>query len=242
LTDHETVGAFHLDDGAITSLAAGQGIQLIAGIEIDAEIRGHEVHVLGHFLDPGNPPLLDHCHKVQTARRQRTAEELEQVNERLGGVIAHDDVFVGPRETYMRPNLILPLLDRQVFPSYGAAARWFRENIRPATKISRLTVPEAIDLIHQAGGRAALAHPAYGLVEGWLELEGDLADFRAAGLDAVEVDYPYAVCSPDLFDEAKEAAMIVRIQAAASANGLEATKGSDCHRQADFPVRWALRQ
>ncbi len=240
LADHESVGAFHLDGGRIEAVAREVGVEVVAAIEIDAEVRGHEVHVLGHAVDPGSPALLDHCRRIQALRRARTEEELTQVNERLDGILPHEEVFIAPRETFLRPNLILPLLDRGVFPSYRAAARWFREHIRPTTAVPRLSVPEAIALIHAAGGRAAIAHPAYGVVEGWLDLEADLRQFAEAGLDAVETDYPYALCSPDLFDAEREAAVIARVRAAATGLGLAETVGSDGHREAELRARWAI--
>ncbi|MCS6801613.1 MAG: PHP domain-containing protein [Chloroflexota bacterium] len=240
IADHETVGAFHLDSGRIESLARELDITLLPAIEIDAELRGHEIHVLGHGVDPSSPPLLDHCRRVQALRRRRTEEELAQVNAQLNGVLRPEEVFVPPRETFMRPNLIQPLLDRGVFPTYESAARWFREQIRPTTTLARLSVPEAIALIHAAGGRAAIAHPAYGIREGWFDPERDLRAFAAAGLDAVETDYPYAACSPHLFDATAEQAVIARLRAVAADLGLGETSGSDSHRHADFLARWAL--
>ncbi|GIW08130.1 MAG: phosphatase [Dehalococcoidia bacterium] len=242
IADHESVGAFLLENGQITIVAREAGVDLIPAIEIDAAVRGHEIHVLGHGVDPSSPLLLEHCRRVQALRRTRTEEELAQLNERLNGVLAAEEVFVPPRETFMRPNLILPLLDRGIFSSYAAAARWFREHIRPTTTLVRPTVPEAIALIHAAGGRAAIAHPAYGMVEGWLNLESDLSAFAAAGLDAVETDYPYAVCSPHMFDTAGEAAAIDRIRTMAKAIGLAETVGSDGHRQAELRARWAIER
>ncbi|MFN8532672.1 MAG: hypothetical protein U0556_03915 [Dehalococcoidia bacterium] len=240
LADHESVGAFHLDGGRLAAQADEMGVRLIPAIEIDAEVRGHEVHVLGHGIDPQSPELLTHCQQIQLARRRRTAEELVQVNERLGGVLREDEVFIAQRETFMRPNLILPLLDKRLFPSYGAAARWFSDHIRPITQLGRPSVTEAIALIHHAGGRAAIAHPGYGIVEGWLDLEADLRSFAQAGLDAVEWDYPYAVCSPQLFDQGKEAAVMRSVREVAATLGLELTAGSDSHRPEEFEARWVI--
>ena len=47
ITDHDNV------DGTDQAIEAGKrlGIEVIPGIEITSEIDGHEIHVLGYFID-----------------------------------------------------------------------------------------------------------------------------------------------------------------------------------------------
>ena len=52
-----------------------------------------------------------------------------------------------------------------------------------------LTVEDAIELIHPAGGKAVLAHP--GLYSKVCDLEDAVRRMTEAGLDRLEVFYPY---------------------------------------------------
>jgi predicted metal-dependent phosphoesterase TrpH len=177
---------------------------------------------------------------VQEQRRARLTEELAQLTARLGPVVDPAAVFLPERETVMRPHLIAPLLEQGIFADYPSAARWLKANLRPTVQVSRLELPAAIALIHAAGGQATLAHPGYGVVEGWLDPERDLPALAALGLDAVEIEYPYALCSPHLFDLAREQDVIARLRAVAARCGLAETAGSDSHRREEFLTRWAV--
>ena len=82
---------------------------------------------------------------------------------------------------------------------------------------------EAIALIHAAGGKAVLAHP--GVYEGVCNLEEALSRMTEAGLDGLEVFYPYG-------SEARggaAAGLIPRFAQLAERFGLFATGGSDYH-------------
>ena len=53
VTDHDTTAAV----AEVRALAQARGIEAINGIEITAVDEGRDVHILGYFVDPGNPPL-----------------------------------------------------------------------------------------------------------------------------------------------------------------------------------------
>src|SRR3954463_3965976 len=64
VTDHDTVAA--LSDAS--RLASAAGLTFVPGIEITAVDRGRDVHVLGYFIDPTCPALLDF---LESSRRDR---------------------------------------------------------------------------------------------------------------------------------------------------------------------------
>jgi predicted metal-dependent phosphoesterase TrpH len=76
----------------------------------------------------------------------------------------------------------------------------------------RLPVGEALPLVRAAGGVAALAHPRYDVTR------ESLAELRALGLRAVEVEYPE-------FRQGR----VRELRAWAAGLGLAVTGGSDCH-------------
>ena len=50
---------------------ASRGIEFIPATELTAEISGIELHLLGYFLDPENPELLESMHSFQEGRQER---------------------------------------------------------------------------------------------------------------------------------------------------------------------------
>src|SRR5580658_3266403 len=52
VTDHDT-----LDGIGPTIEAAGPSLEIVSGVEITAEFRGKELHLLGYFFDPENTAL-----------------------------------------------------------------------------------------------------------------------------------------------------------------------------------------
>ncbi len=90
-----------------------------------------------------------------------------------------------------------------------------------------------VRLVHAAGGWTSLAHPAYYRRAGFDALPR-LLELRAAGLDALEADYPYHACSPHEFSHEDERDYNMTLAMAAGQHGLRVTRGSDCHTAGDF--------
>jgi 3',5'-nucleoside bisphosphate phosphatase len=234
ITDHDTLGAYAWDAGAVFVEAERLGLTLTVGMEIDADLDGLEVHLLGLELDSGDEGLRTHVAAVREARVARARAELPIVNGLLGaGSLTEADVLVAGRETVMRPHFIRPLLARGRFPSYREANAWFRANVESGVPVPKPSLEDAIALVHGAGGAAVLAHPGYYQRAG-LPVAERLAVLRGLGLDGVELDYPYHSCSKDSFSLEEERAFIEELRAAGEALGLRFTRGSDCHTAADF--------
>ena len=234
ITDHDTLGAYRWQGGAVFEAARRLGVALTVGIEIDVTLDGREVHLLGLGLDLGARDLGAHLEAVREARHERARRELALVRERLGReALAEADVFVPGRESLMRPHLIRPLVERGLFPSYEGGREWFHAHARTGVTVPKPTLPDAIGMVHAAGGEAVLAHPGYYWKDRFPILE-TLPALRAAGLDGVELDYPYRSSSPDLFTEADERHFAAALRAAGEALSLRFTRGSDAHGPADF--------
>jgi predicted metal-dependent phosphoesterase TrpH len=234
ITDHDALGAYEWESGAVFAEARRLGLELTVGIELDADWEGIEVHLLGFGIALGDPALADHLRRVREARFERARREIGVVNDLLGpGTIGEADVFVPGRETLMKPHFIHPMLDRGLFASYEEANAWYRKNVKTGVAVPKPALAEAIRLVHGASGWAALAHPGYYAKAG-RAVAKRLAELRAMGLDGVELDYPYHSCSPRAFSEAEERAFIDEVRGAAQPLGLRLTRGSDCHTREDF--------
>src|SRR4051812_7316254 len=196
LTDHDTV------DGVAEAAEAAHahGIALSPAAELSAVHGEYEdLHVLGYGLDVADPDLLALLEDFRGDRARRIGAMADRLRE-LGFEL--DDTPLEARRVagkpIGRPHLADALLAHPanrarleeegidgrnaLFPPYlvpGAAAYVAR---------SRPTVPQAIEVIHAAGGVAVWAHPFWD-VEDEGEALSTLAEFVAAGLDGVEVFY-----------------------------------------------------
>jgi 3',5'-nucleoside bisphosphate phosphatase len=191
LSDHDTVA------GVAEALAAAahNGLALSPAAELSAVHGGYEdLHILGYELDHEDPGLQAALTDFRADRGRRVARMAERMRE-LG--FALDDAAL-QRETVGRPHLADAVLAHpanaqrlhdegidgrdSLFPKYlvpGALAYIPR---------SRPTVPEAIEVIHAAGGVAVWAHPFWDVDAAEEALE-TLDGFAAAGLDGVEAFY-----------------------------------------------------
>jgi predicted metal-dependent phosphoesterase TrpH len=234
ITDHDAVGAYSWKDGAVFEVARRAGMTLRVGVELDAELEGTEVHVLGFDLRLESGELLAHLESVCQARFERARREIEIVNGLLGrDAITEELIFVPGRVTLMKPHFIHPLLDQGLFATYEEANAWYRSNVRSGVVVPKLPAEDAIRVIRGAGGWAVLAHPAYYERSG-LPILARLDALAKAGLGGIEVDYPYRSSSPHIFSAEDEVTICAALGAAASRLGLRRTRGTDCHSIADF--------
>jgi len=234
IADHDALGAYAWEGGRVFAEARRLGLDLTVGIELDTDLEGVEVHLLGYGVDLGPGPLTTYLAGVQTARFERARREIGIVNALLGeGSVREDAVFVPGRQTLMKPHFIHPLLEKGFFPTYEAAKRWYRQNVDAGVAVPKLPLAEGLRLVREAHGWPVLAHPGYYEKAG-LEIVGRLAELQAWGLGGVELDYPYHASSPHVFGAADQAALRGRREAAVRALGLRATRGTDCHSLKDL--------
>src|SRR5262245_59173436 len=162
ITDHDSLGAYVWREGEVFAEARRLGLELTVGIEMDADMDGIEVHLLGFGVGLDAPALVAHLEQVREARFERARREIDVVNGLLGAdTIRSADLFAPGRETLMKPHFIHPLLDKGLFPTYEEANAWYRKNVKAGVPVPKPKLAEAIRLVHDAGGWTALAHPGY---------------------------------------------------------------------------------
>ncbi len=231
-TDHDALGAYrHWGDLFVP--AAGLGIELISGIELDTNYRDEELHLLGYGFDLADKALNERLRLVQGLRRQRVLRQLEDINRYFGRkVVDRKKVILPQRDSLMKPHLVHAMLDEGLFPDYREAARWLSANAQVPIHVPKLPMADAIRMIVRAGGEAVLAHPGYIIAETSIQLEEMLGELVPFGLAGIEVDYPYyqeREPAPAFPDKAAESSMVEKLRALADRFRLKKTRGSDAH-------------
>ncbi|MBI3272184.1 MAG: PHP domain-containing protein [Planctomycetes bacterium] len=238
ITDHDTVGAY-LDGkvGGWEAIGFGRrcNVEVITGIEMDAEWHGVELHMLGYDFQLQDAALRTHLETVREQRESRIREQIELINRKLGEpLLDAAKVFLPGRFTVMSPHLIRVLLAAGLFDGkYGTAKKWLKEQIPTQASVAKPTAAKAVQLIRAAGGRASLAHPGFYMKEAKLDLRALLVELKEAGLWGVEVAYPY-IPSGIVPDAAAEQALIEEIGAVTEELELSRSFGTDVHSAKDF--------
>jgi predicted metal-dependent phosphoesterase TrpH len=209
LTDHDTV------EGCERMRAACQdrAIEFIPGTELTAEAGSHEVHILGYLIDTSADELLQTLANFQAVRRNRIVEIVERLNA-VGVPLTVEQVMtLADCRAPGRPHVARALVRQGHCSAYDEAFERYLKKGRPGwAPKSKMAAHEAIDLIHDAGGVAVLAHPALYRAD---ELIPELAE---AGIDGIECWHTkHTAATSDHY-----ARMAVNLN-------LLATGGSDCH-------------
>jgi predicted metal-dependent phosphoesterase TrpH len=208
ITDHDTLAGI-----APTRLAAGATLEVVSGVEITAEFRGRELHLLGYFFDVNNVALrsgLDHLRSERVGRFREMIGRLAA----LGVPINEEDVAnLGDVTTLGRRHLAeLIVQSKKAATIREAFQRYLGDHGRAAVAKTRLPVAQAIALVRGAGGVASWAHPNTDCSR------ETLIELRRLGLGAIEGQYPAFTQS-----RSKE------LRRLADDLGMAITGGSDCH-------------
>lgn len=214
ITDHDTVS------GVAEALAEGLklGIEVVPGVEISTVEGGQDIHVLGYYIRIDDEQFLRRLETLRDTRNTRNEMIIDRLQQ-LGMQITMEEVLKevatikSKGDTVGRPHIAAVLLNKgyvssisEAFDKYlatGAAAYANPPRIKPET---------AIQWIHEAGGKAVLAHP------GIYHNDALVETIAGQGLDGIEVYH--SDHTPE--DEARYLLLAER-------SGLLITAGSDFH-------------
>ncbi len=209
LTDHDTV------EGCAPTAAACAAVRMefIPGTELTAEHQDIEVHILGFFLDIENKTLLKRIAKFQSVRQNRIHEMVAALN-KLGIPLKAESVFaLANCKSPGRPHVARAMVKEKLIGGLDEAFEKYLKKGRPAwVPKTKMSAAEGVELIHQAGGLAVMAHPGLNRTD---DIIPDLVD---AGLDGIEC-----------FHTKHSTAMSERYLEIADKYHLLVTGGSDCH-------------
>lgn len=188
VTDHDTF------DGLTEASAAGQrvGVHVLCGIELSTSFEGAKVHLLGYGCKTYHRALNQELSTLQASRQQRIPKVLTALAE-LGMPLSIEDVQAQSAMTKAlgRPHVADAMVAKGYVADRMEAFERFLGNGRPAY-VSHYTIEldRAIDLVHDAGGAAVLAH-AMIAGRGTILTSEQIEQLGVEkNLDGIEVDHP----------------------------------------------------
>jgi 3',5'-nucleoside bisphosphate phosphatase len=182
LTDHDTVGGLEEAETA----ASKSSIIFIPGIEIEITYSPGVFHILGLGLKKWReviPERLSRLKKYRYTRNQRIIEKMKKA----GIHIDYSEVeAVSGGDIVARPHFARVLVDRGIARSIKDAFERFLGTGQPFYEpIKTLSLSEAIQLIHDGGGKSILAHPQ-SLYLSKKNFISSIEKWKEAGLDGIE--------------------------------------------------------
>ena len=156
ITDHDTLEAYKT--AAIA--AKTSHIRLGTGIEFSCEYEGSSIHILGYDYNLLDSGIIDLCDRHQKRRIRRNEAILEQLEKKKIFISQHDLLQLGSTKTLGRPHIAEQMVRKGYVSSIQEAFnKYLGEGKSCYVPGASFSIPETIDIIHQAQGKAFLAHP-----------------------------------------------------------------------------------
>ncbi len=181
LTDHDTVGGV----GEASDAAAATGLRFIPGVELSTFVEAGEVHMLGYFIDPADPTLLEALGRFREAREGRAEGMVSRLREAGASIRLERVLELAAGGSIGRPHVARALVEAGHAASVGEAFdRWLVRGRPGYVERFKLTPSAAVTLIREVGAVPVLAHP-----HSAADLASLLPELLAAGLAGLECYY-----------------------------------------------------
>jgi predicted metal-dependent phosphoesterase TrpH len=212
LTDHDTLDGIQRAQQA----ASTTDLEVIAGIELTVESDQFKFDLLGYYLNPENSILQQALSEIHQTRLNR-AEQMVAKLSALGMQVPLQRVYdLAAQGSVTRSHIARVMYEQRLIGSIQEAFDRYIGDTGPAYVPHFQLPPErAIEIVHQAGGVAVLAHPVR-----YDDPKLLIDTLVPMGLDGVEVYYP---------DHSRP--LIRDMRMIARQHNLLMTVGSDFHRR-----------
>ncbi len=156
ITDHDTVLAY---TPKLFNYAKENGIELITGVEFSTMDQERPVHILGYHFDINDSGLKGLCEAHKERRRLRNLAILKALK-KYNVHIEEEELLALGTKTIGRPHIARLMIDRGVVSTIQEAFdHWLGDGKKCYVQGKKFSQKEAIEVIHQAKGKAVLAHP-----------------------------------------------------------------------------------
>lgn len=162
ITDHDSIDAYQI----ALPTAQALNIDMITGIECSSVHHKMSVHILGYAYTPNSPILTDFCNRHHERRTQRNRDIMMRLATH-NIIVTDEEISALPQQgipqsqrTIGRPHIAQVMVQKGYVQSIQEAFRKYLADgeccYAPGQSVS---AEETIDVIHQAGGVAIIAHP-----------------------------------------------------------------------------------
>lgn len=181
ITDHDTINGYL----EVKDEASAYGIELIQGVELTALWNDREIHVLAYGFDESNKELLELLRRQKRARITRM-ERIVGALQKQGVDIDIDEVRAeAGKGNIGRPHAATVLIKKGVVGTVAEAfIRYLSSEKLSSVKTDYISIRNAVEIFHKAGGVLSLAHP------GPLYSSEEIDQLLAQGLDGIECIHP----------------------------------------------------
>ncbi|MEM8628461.1 MAG: PHP domain-containing protein [Chlamydiota bacterium] len=183
ITDHDTTDAYTKD---LFLLAEKLRLKLFTGVEITAHHRCLNVHILAYGFDVKDRSFQEFLSSVREKRAARNEQIFAYLQTRGVSITMQDFEKKGLASSSVigRLHIAEVLREKKYVSSLQEAfLRYLDDRARPWEKSPKFAANEVIEAIHQAGGKAVLAHPFF-LKEGLT-----LQELLGMDFDGIEARY-----------------------------------------------------
>lgn len=208
ITDHDTVAGIEEARLAAKELE----VEILSGVELSCELEGTEIHIIGYFAPGRENELEEKLEWYQMKRTERASDILDRLK-RNGIELEMEEV-----QRYSKGKSIGRLHVAKALIAQGRGSsihdvfsRFLGPDGLAYVPKVKLSIPAAVELIHEHQGVAVIAHPGMYRIS-------NAAEMTLEYLDGIEVWYPE---HPPSLEDA--------LYALALENHLIPTGGSDFH-------------
>ena len=181
ITDHDSTEGLA---EAFEEAECRRPLEVLPGIEINCDVEGAEIHVLGYLMDWQAPWFQDFCREQRRERRARVHRMVERLVA-LGMPLEADEIFAIVKEgSAGRPHVAQVMVARGYVKTVREAFDKYLGSGKPGhVPRKKLTPDDAVRIICKAGGVPVFAHP------GLADRDALIPGLIAAGLMGIECYY-----------------------------------------------------
>ncbi len=180
ISDHDTISAYN----EIEKVKSNFNIRIVNGVEISANLKDKEIHLLAYCFDLNNRELNQFFEQIKIDRKLRAIEIVRKLRNFKLDISISDVEAVSKNSPICRPHIATALVQKGLVKNFYDAFHKYIKDDGPANqKKIKVSVESVIEMIHNAGGLVFIAHPYI------LDSE-TLSGIISAGVDGIEVIHP----------------------------------------------------
>lgn len=217
ITDHDCVQGIPL----CMELGKDYGLEIIPGVELTVEKDGHEIHILGYYINWQDKQLKDKIEVIQKSRVERIYKMVDLLRSK-GITVDPKEVFkLSGQGSVGRLHLAYAMVKAKQVRTLHDAFKTYLGYLKSCyVNHIKFSPQEAIEMILNSGGVPILAHPHV------MENDEFIHKFIKYGLRGIEV-----------YHTDHKGATEKKYLKIAKKHNLLVTGGSDCHGLRNGGVR-----